>query len=70
MLQAKYTQSGSTSSKVTRGYAKGRFLKGPKRKKKGLLRQSAVKRNFRQSEFDTRELKYESASELAFTSRL
>jgi hypothetical protein len=35
MLQAKNTQSWSTSSKVTGGYAKGCFLKGPKREKKG-----------------------------------
>jgi hypothetical protein len=33
MLQAKNTQSGSTSSKVTGGYAKGCFLKGPKRER-------------------------------------
>jgi hypothetical protein len=34
MLQAKNTQSGSTSSKVTGGYAEGCFLKGPKKKEK------------------------------------
>jgi hypothetical protein len=33
MLQAKNTQSGSTSSKVTGGYAEGCFLKGLKKKK-------------------------------------
>jgi hypothetical protein len=46
---------------------------GSKEKKRGggdFLRQSAVKGNLKQSEFDTREQKYENASELACTNRL